>query len=377
MVVLPLVLNRMLLSVVALGLLAEVSLTDFAIEISLSFFIKGSKLSAANVDPLTVEMLKVFVETLVVDLSMTAGVITLLAVDWGLPTVELSTKLGLGMAKISSLILDVMLPEVADLGLLAAKLSTELGGLELLVVVSLAIGMLLFSFISLEMAAMVALMGASISLDRLSSVSLTALVETLAVGLSTMPDVLSVVDMSPPVVELLVVLVLALLMGLSLELKVLLSWPVNLMVAGAILLSVDELGCLTVELVVLEETVVAVEVVVVRSLVTASLLPVLLLLIVLLAVEVESLGLAVGADSLLVVVLMSSTAAGDPLSDCTLGVSFSFSLSLTGRIIWPGRGISLCKFANFFFPRKCSSAKMAFSTVQSITTKSAIAWMTL
>lgn len=374
MVVLPLVLNRMLLSVVALGLLAEMSLTAFAIEISLSIFIKGLKLSAANVDPPSAEMLSAFVETLDVDLSTAAGVLTLLTVDWGLPAAVLSTELGSGLLKTSSLILDMM-SEAADIGLLTAVLSTELGGLELLVVVSLAIGTLLFSFINLKMVAVVALVRSSISMDCLSSVSLTAFVGVLAVSLSLMLDVLilSAVDLPLPVVVLPVVL--------SLALKVLLSLPVNpilletilliefalslvvdlslamnvlLTAAGVLLLSVDDLGWLTAELVALEVTVVAVDVAVAWSLVTVS--PLLFMLL---------------------VGLMSSAAAGNPLWGCTLGVSLSLSMSMIGRIIWPGRGISLCKFANFFLPRKCSSAKMAFSTVQSITTKSAIARMTL
>lgn len=313
----------------------------------------------------------------------------------------LSTGPGLGLPKISSLILGVMLPEVADLGPLTAVLSTGLDGSKLPVVVSLATGTQLISFINPDVVVMLALMGSSVRLRWLLSVLLKALVVTLAVGLSLMVDVLilSVVDLRLPVLLLLVVL--------SLAIKMLLSLPGNLILLVTILLiefaltlvvdlslvmgalstaagvlqpSVDDLDWPLIGLVELEGTMVAVDDVAVWSLVTVSLLPVLLLFAVLPpAVEFKSPGRVVGATLLLLLMLMSSVAAGDPLLDCILGVSLLLSLSSVGRIIWPGRGISLCRFANFFLPRKRSSAKMAFSTVQSLSlaTKSLTARMTL
>lgn len=304
----------------------------------------------------------------------------------------LSTGPGLGLPKISSLILGVMLPEVADLGLLTAVLSTGLDDSKLPVVVSLATGTgtQLISFINPDVVVMLALMGSSVRLGWLLSMLLKALVVTLAVGLSLMLDVLilSVVDLRLAVLLLLVVLSLAFKMLLSLLIEFALMLVVDLSLvmgalstaAGVVQPSVDDLDWPLIELVELEGTMVAVDVVAVWSLVTVSLLPVLLLFAVLPpAVEFKSPGLVVGATLLLLLMLMSSVAAGDPLLDCILGVSLSLSLSSVGRIIWPGRGISLCRFANFFLPRKRSSAKMAFSTVQSLSlaTKSFTARMTL
>jgi hypothetical protein len=137
----------------------------------------------------------------------------------------------------------------------------------------------------------------------------------------------------------------------------------SLVVVG-VLLSVVDMGWLTADVLLLEETLLAVLAAADRSLATDSLLLVMPLSEVLPpADKVESSDMSVGGALLLLVVgLMSSNAAGDPSSACPLEVPLSFGK--IGRIIWPGRGISLCRFDNFFLPLITSSAWMASSAVQ-------------